>query len=464
MRKLIVLTLAALIVIASGPICSSAAPLLLIEDFAGVAGDEKLVYKTGTHTDHSAPLPYPTWEFCIDVWYPVGKGTGDVSPPPGWHCYPDFSWITFCAYAGPGSCFDYWLIGYNEYYTSLVEWQIWHHGLYAYASFAIDPLQFCSPNDIFAQTPNATLVAPCSDAYDGMRVADDFFGLTKPIAGFDFWGGEQRIYSCWKPSLDFIISFYEYGPLPGDLVYEETITVEKVPTRKTLFNNPYRDCFYKYTGVLSTPVTLTEGWFSVQAVDSGSCVFLWADAGLASSDYGYVFWDDEFGGWSDSGFDYNLAFCLHEDPSAPTPTPTPTPTKPPEPTPTPEPTPEYPLGVRLEMPETAHPGDEFFIIGYLDNPGETLSKVPTFFILEVYGKFWFWPSWAYFDYPEYPEIDWKNIYVPTGTTIIAVVPPFEWPDTGSDIVTGLGFYGAMLNPDVTDILGEIAYQEWGYGP
>ncbi|MGB4100148.1 MAG: hypothetical protein WBM02_12195, partial [bacterium] len=115
-------------------------------------------------------------------------------------------------------------------------------------------------------------------------------------------------------------------------------------------------------------------------------------------------------------------------------------------------------------PDMAHPGEEFSIIGYLDNPGESMTDVATFFILEVYGKFWFWPSWAYFDYPEYAEIDWENIDVPTGMTEIVVIPTFEWPDTGQDIVTGLGFYGAMLNPEMNDIMGGFAFKEWGYGP
>ncbi|MGB3975962.1 MAG: hypothetical protein WBM02_02540 [bacterium] len=151
----------------------------------------------------------------------------------------------------------------------------------------------------------------------------------------------------------------------------------------------------------------------------------------------------------------------------PTPTEPPTtPTQPPEPTPTetPEPTPGYPLGVRLEMPDMAHPGDDFSIIGYLDNPDAPLAHVATFFILEVYGKFWFWPSWVYFDYPEYAAIDFEYIDVPTGTTEIIVIPPFVWPDTGQDIVTGQGFYGAMLNPEMNDIMGEIAIKSWGYGP
>ncbi|MGB4099493.1 MAG: hypothetical protein WBM02_08810 [bacterium] len=125
---------------------------------------------------------------------------------------------------------------------------------------------------------------------------------------------------------------------------------------------------------------------------------------------------------------------------------------------------DYSLGVRLDIPDTAHPGDYFYVTGYLDNPGEPLMDVPTFFVLEIYGRFWFWPSWAYFDYPDYIGIDGKLMDVPTGKTKVRVVPPFKWPDTGSDIVTGLGFYGAMLNPEMTDIMGEIAYKEWGYGP
>ncbi len=125
---------------------------------------------------------------------------------------------------------------------------------------------------------------------------------------------------------------------------------------------------------------------------------------------------------------------------------------------------EYPLGVRLEMPDMAHPGDEFFVTGYLDNPGAPLTNVATFFILEVYGNFWFWPSWVYFDYPDHPDIDFSFVDVPTGTTSITVIPEFTWPDTGQDIVTGLGFFGAMLNPEMNDTMGGFAFKQWGYGP
>ena len=60
--------------------------------------------------------------------------------------------------------------------------------------------------------------------------------------------------------------------------------------------------------------------------------------------------------------------------------------------------------------------------------------------------------------------DCQSIDVPTGTTNITVIPPFDWPDTGQDVVTGLGFFGAMLNPEMNDIMGGFAFKEWGYRP
>jgi hypothetical protein len=142
-------------------------------------------------------------------------------------------------------------------------------------------------------------------------------------------------------------------------------------------------------------------------------------------------------------------------------TPTPTPA---EETPTPEPsqTP-LPLGVRLEVPEWASPGDEFQVMGYLDNPDAPRSDVPVFFLLDVFGDFWFWDSWTHYVPPD-GQIDYQTMNVPTGTTPITVVPAFTWPDTGTDSVSGLRFWGAMLSADLRGILGGYASATWGYGP
>ena len=54
----------------------------------------------------------------------------------------------------------------------------------------------------------------------------------------------------------------------------------------------------------------------------------------------------------------------------------------------------FPLGVRISMPYNVMPGEEFRVRGYLDNPGEPLKNVPVFFVLDIYGGYWFWE-----DYP-----------------------------------------------------------------
>ncbi len=462
--------------------------------------------------DHTAKAffstSFPT--YTLTMLDPGGTGTGTVSPPVGTHLYLENTTAYLRTMPDTGFLLDHWEVDGVYYSSDPYETIVMDKDHSVQVFFADDINLLCSPFDLFSQPVNAMMEGALSDAYEDVIAADDFTGLTEPVYGVDFWGIESDGSSqCTKSSLDYIIRFYEYGPLPdGEPVYEETVNVVKVASSKYFMDNPDYGPVYKYTAMLSAPVILENGWFSAQAVDGGECMFGFVDAGPVAGSADYECATCDRGHWEYLGGNYNLAFCLLGRPPDPTATPTathtpeptpteppeptsteppeptateppeptateppePTPTEPPEPTatgspePTATPTPGYPLGVRLKMPDMAHPGEEFSIIGYLDNPGESMTDVATFFILEVYGKFWFWPSWVYFDYPEYAEIDWENIDVPTGTTVIVVIPTFEWPDTGQDLVTGLGFYGAMLNPEMNDIMGDFAFKSWGYGP
>ena len=51
--------------------------------------------------------------------------------------------------------------------------------------------------------------------------------------------------------------------------------------------------------------------------------------------------------------------------------------------------------------------------------------------------------------------------IATGTAAIAVLPLFVWPDTRDDTMSGLYFYGAMLQPDFSNILGSWDAVEFG---
>ncbi len=124
------------------------------------------------------------------------------------------------------------------------------------------------------------------------------------------------------------------------------------------------------------------------------------------------------------------------------------------------------LGVSLELPTTmVHPGELFYVKGYLHNPGpETYSNVPVCFVLEVYGEFWFWPSWPYFSPPEETGFDYGQFNVPIGSQEVDVLDEFTWPDTGESTAEGLRFYGAMLTQDMSQILGQFDCVEFDYGP
>jgi hypothetical protein len=162
-----------------------------------------------------------------------------------------------------------------------------------------------------------------------------------------------------------------------------------------------------------------------------------------------------------------------------TPTPTPTfsgtapPTSPPSSTPTPTPpftpTPVHSYtptpsgctttGVTVEMPLAVyHGGDTCWCRATVCNAeGNTLENYPLFIILDVYGLYFFAPSFnQVFDYylTQYPQF-------PTGETVVEVLPPFTWPaNVGS--ASGIVWYGALTNPAMTDLFGELSMFTFGW--
>ena len=122
-------------------------------------------------------------------------------------------------------------------------------------------------------------------------------------------------------------------------------------------------------------------------------------------------------------------------------------------------------GVRIDAPAMIHPGEMFSVMGYLDNgTADTFKNRSVFFALQIYDEFWFWPQWLYFKPPSTGDVDFDIMDIPPGTTPVTVLPEFEWPDTGSTALSGIYFLGAMLNESGTDLEGNMAYAEWGFGP
>jgi len=116
------------------------------------------------------------------------------------------------------------------------------------------------------------------------------------------------------------------------------------------------------------------------------------------------------------------------------------------------------------VPERGHPGQPFYVIGHLDNPGDIIPDAQVYFALEVFGEFWFWDDWIHYAPPEANGIDFRLLDIPSGSSQIEVIPEFIWPDTGQDEVEDLHFYGAMIDPAAQALLGRLAVVTWGYGP
>ncbi|MBN1356175.1 VCBS repeat-containing protein [bacterium] len=150
----------------------------------------------------------------------------------------------------------------------------------------------------------------------------------------------------------------------------------------------------------------------------------------------------------------------------PTEIPTQPPTLTPIPSYSPAPTftPQIELGVRVDLPQQIHPGQKFYIHGYLDNPEESIPGVLVFFFLDIAGDYWFWDSWSHYSPGNGGTMDFDTRDVPQGTTKIIVLPEFDWPDTGSSSASGLRFWGAMVEPDMTAVIGNYDMKEFGYGP
>lgn len=127
-------------------------------------------------------------------------------------------------------------------------------------------------------------------------------------------------------------------------------------------------------------------------------------------------------------------------------------------TPTPTPQPDLP-SVQITIPTNfVHPSENFYLDGYVTVPGTPIQNVNLAFILDVYGAMFFWPEWK-----QQPDWQFYSSFQ-VGKWYVRVLPTLIWPDTGNAYVPDLHFYGALLDQNVTHIIGSYAAVTWGYGP
>jgi hypothetical protein len=105
-----------------------------------------------------------------------------------------------------------------------------------------------------------------------------------------------------------------------------------------------------------------------------------------------------------------------------------------------------------------HPGDNCWCAALVCNgEGMVLNDYPLFVVLDVLGAFYFGPSFTdqmetYLGlYPEFPE----------GDTLIEVIPSFTWPENISPM-DGIIWYGALTNPAMTAVVGDMGSFAFGW--
>ncbi len=117
-------------------------------------------------------------------------------------------------------------------------------------------------------------------------------------------------------------------------------------------------------------------------------------------------------------------------------------------------------GVTIDMPsEYFTAGDTFYCSVTVGNAtGSEIRGYPLFVILDVYGSYFFAPSFSEFDHygEQYPG------FAP-GLTRVDVLPAFEWPD-GVGNAAGVMWYAALTTPEIDAIFGTLDSKAFGWGP
>lgn len=151
----------------------------------------------------------------------------------------------------------------------------------------------------------------------------------------------------------------------------------------------------------------------------------------------------------------------------PTPTPTHTPTKTPTPVPTNTispsvtPNPYCQNPIEIIMPSNYfRPGDIFYLKVLICKPqSPTIEEIPFFLILDVYGDYFFAPSWINISEGiDYFLIDW--IYNEAYT--ITIIREFQWPE-GVGSMDNLIFWAAITDENMSQLLAGPESVTFGFG-
>jgi len=120
--------------------------------------------------------------------------------------------------------------------------------------------------------------------------------------------------------------------------------------------------------------------------------------------------------------------------------------------------------LELQLPQLFfRPGDYFRLdLSMRNTSAAAFDGLNLFVLLDVYGDFYFWPSWIRYFPPDYLGINYQVVTIPPGERRMAIIDPFAWPVTGQSL-TGIKFHAALTDPTITWIVGVMDSIDWGFG-
>jgi hypothetical protein len=184
----------------------------------------------------------------------------------------------------------------------------------------------------------------------------------------------------------------------------------------------------------------SEEWHT-ETVDTEGDVGFWSSMVLDENDHAHISYRDAAA--------LSVKYGFNVTGPGPRPSPTPTPVKP---TATPSPTAVW---YELSMEDyLLEPGELFALDRHCGNPHPDPLAVDEYILLEITGRFWFWPSWV-------ERLDSEAWDLSAFTAYKDRILEFEWPEnTGS--YSGVRFWGAIMHQGTYDDLISYVMIEWGY--
>lgn len=141
--------------------------------------------------------------------------------------------------------------------------------------FAFRPDMACPAGSVYGQVPSPVEYILWSAPEMDRKVHQSFSAINQPFDGLHFWGRliDNNTTPCYTTPLDLQLTFYndDNGNI-GTAVHSFTVPV--VPD--SAFNNNGNQ-FYEFFIEFPQIVSMSEGWFSVQSVNSPTCYLLIAN-------------------------------------------------------------------------------------------------------------------------------------------------------------------------------------------